>query len=127
MTVDGFNLSNLKLILEAAQQDIITIIKKEEIEETDSASECQSIADTKLQLLKEPTETLTLQIFGKTGFWPGQLQTLDLPQYNISGNFKIVDVTHQVKNNRYWTTMLTLKNEPLRIDKIFRKIYRIIE
>jgi len=87
-----------------------------------SDDECSKRAQSLLAYYKDKVTTLTVETFGNNAFKPGDMQNITLSNDNISGSFRILEITHTLQDV-LWKTELLMSNEPIMIDYIFRKMF----
>jgi len=94
---------------------------------------CQLKAQSIINFLKNPIETVNVNILGglldefssNQRLAPGwKIYFVDYDS-NTYRKYRIVEVTHFINENGYWTINLKLDNEPVYIDKVFRKLYAL--
>jgi hypothetical protein len=86
--------------------------------------DCAKKAQSLLNYYKDKVTTITLTTFGNNAFKPGDMLYINLPNDNISGSFRILEITHTLQDV-FWQTELLLSNEPIMIDYIFRKMFEV--
>jgi hypothetical protein len=84
---------------------------------------CNKKAQSLLNYYKDKVTTLTVETFGNNAFKPGDVQNITLSNDNISGGFRILEITHTLQDV-FWKTELLLSNEPIMIDYIFRSMFQ---
>jgi hypothetical protein len=88
-----------------------------------SDAECTNKAQSLLSYYQDKVTTLTVETFGNNAFRPGDMQSITLSNDNISGSFRILEITHTLQDV-FWKTELLMSNEPLMIDYIFRSMFQ---
>jgi len=88
-----------------------------------SDDECTKKAQSLLNYYKDKVTTLTVETFGNNAFKPGDMQSITLSNDNISGSFRILEITHTLQDV-FWKTDLLMSNEPIMIDYIFRTMFQ---
>ena len=128
--LDGVHFSGTrynKTVEDATSQSNYGLKTKIEIDDSlCSLTDCQLKAESLLSFLKDPVETLELTLQGKyLALKPGWQVPVSISQLNINDLFRIINFTHYVDESQNWKINVTLKNEPVYIDKIFRKLFNI--
>ena len=88
-----------------------------------STYDCLQKAQSLLAYYKDKVTTLTVETFGNNAFKPGDMQNITLSNDNISGSFRILEITHTLQDV-FWKTELLMSNEPIMIDYIFRVMFQ---
>jgi hypothetical protein len=88
-----------------------------------SDDDCAKKAQSLLAYYKDKVTTLTVETFGNNAFKPGDMQNITLNNDNISGSFRILEITHTLQDV-FWKTDLLMSNEPIMIDYIFRSMFQ---
>jgi hypothetical protein len=88
-----------------------------------SNDDCTKKAQSLLAYYKHKVTTLKVETFGNNAFRPGDMQNITLSNDNISGSFRILEITHTLEDV-FWKTDLLMSNEPIMIDYIFRSMFQ---
>lgn len=86
-------------------------------EELKSDHECEQKAESLIEFLKEPVESINLTVLGNNGFVPGDKLPVVISNDALSAYYRILEARYVVRDVR-WDALLKLSNEPKIIDYI---------
>jgi hypothetical protein len=87
-------------------------------DELTSDAECQLKAQSLVDFLKEPIESLNMTVVGDNNLTPGDKIHVAISNDNLDAYYRILEVRHRVEDVK-WDSLLKLSNEPKMIDYIF--------
>jgi hypothetical protein len=86
-------------------------------EELKSDHECEQKAESLIEFLKEPVESINLTVLGDNGFVPGDKLPVVISNDALNAYYRILEARYVVRDVR-WDALLKLSNEPKIIDYI---------
>ena len=136
--LDGVHFSNTrykKVVEDTTSQASYGVRCKEHVldESLTSFELCQLRGESIINFLKDPVEALNVNILG--GFLgelsdsqklaPGWKTFVAYSDLEVYGLYRIVEMTHLIDENQYWTINLKMNEEAIYIDKILRRLYTL--